>query len=255
MEKQGYIALRITNEDNTLSPKDIDINEVKDFISDVETFLYPNPKEKQNRPPISYSIEKGSAVHKFVLPNEDVKSFNKLTNEIKTKNSLDFLHPKRQLIIDKIQKKVVKEGRIIEFNNSISKDKPLIIDKNTKFKMNTSAFYESEFYLYGEIYQEGGKKPNLHISTEKYGNLVVSAKKEQIMEGEKKTYKLYGIKVRGKKSFENDALKDLELVEFIPYNPVFNKARLDQVIKKASVNLSKIKDVDTWLDEIKTKGI
>ena len=121
--------------------------------------------------------------------------------------------------------------------------------------MDTSAFYESEFYLYGKIYQEGGKKPILHISTEKYGNLVVSATKDQIMKGEKKTYKLYGIKVRGKKNFENDALKDLKLVEFIPYNPVFDKVLLEKVIEKASVNLSKIKDVDTWLDEIKTKEI
>lgn len=52
MEEQGYIELRVTNKDNTLSPKDIDINEVKDFIQDVESFLYPNRKEKQNRPHI-----------------------------------------------------------------------------------------------------------------------------------------------------------------------------------------------------------
>ena len=56
MEEQGYIELRVTNKDNSLSPKDIDINEVKDFISDVETFLYPNRKEKQNRPHISYEV-------------------------------------------------------------------------------------------------------------------------------------------------------------------------------------------------------
>jgi hypothetical protein len=36
VEEQGYIELRVTNKDKTLSPKDIDINEVKDFISDVE---------------------------------------------------------------------------------------------------------------------------------------------------------------------------------------------------------------------------
>ena len=79
MEKQGYIALRITNEDNTLSPKDIDINEVKDFISDVETFLYPNPKEKQNRPPISYSIEKAS------VNLSKIKDVDTWLDEIKTK--------------------------------------------------------------------------------------------------------------------------------------------------------------------------
>lgn len=255
MEEQGYIELRVTNKDNTLAPKDIDINEVKEFISDVESFLYPNRKEKQNRPHISYDIDEGSAKHKFFLPISAVILFNGLTSVIKNRNNLDFLDYKRQSIIDKFQKKAVQEGYTIEFNNSISKESSLVIDYSTNFEMISPTFYESEFYLYGEIYQEGGKNPNLHISTKKYGNLTISATKEQIMDGEKKTYKPYGIKVRGKKSFEDDKLTDLELVEFIQYKPLFNKSLLDQVIEKASVNLSKITNVDAWLDDLKAEGI
>ncbi len=45
MEEKGYIEIRITNSNNTLSVKDVDINDVKKFISDVETFLYPNNRE------------------------------------------------------------------------------------------------------------------------------------------------------------------------------------------------------------------
>jgi len=205
VKEQGYIELKVTNRDNTLSPKDIDINEVKEFISDIESFLYPNRK-------------------------------------------------KRQSIIDKLQKKAIREGYSIEFNNSISKKASLIINNFTNFEMVAPTFYESEFYLYGEIYQEGGKNPNLHITSKKFGNLTVSATKEQIMDGEKKTYKPYGIKVRGKKSFENDKPTDLELIEFIQYKPIFNKSLLDKVIEKASVNLSKITNVDTWIDDLKSEG-
>jgi len=255
VEEQGYIELRVTNKDNTLSPKDIDINEVKDFISDIESFLYPNRKEKLNRPHISYDIEEGSAKHKFFLPITAVILFNGLTSEIKSRNNLDFLDHKRQFIIDKFQKKAIKEGYVIEFNNSVSKEASLVIDYTTIFEMIAPTFYESEFYLYGEIYQEGGKSPNLHISTEKYGNLTISATKEQIMKGEKKTYKPYGIKVRGKKSIEDDKLSDLTLIEFIQYKPVFNQSLLEKIIKKASVNLSKIANVDAWIDDLKTDGI
>ena len=255
MEEQGYIELRVTSKDNSLSPKDIDINEVKDFISDVETFLYPNRKEKQNRPHISYDIEEGSAKHKFFLPISAVLFFNALTAEISKRDNIDFLEYKRQSIINKFQKKAIKEGYVIEFNNSISKESSLVIDYTTNFEMIAPTFYESEFYIYGEIYQEGGKNPNLHISTKKYGNLTISATKEQIMDGEKKTYKPYGIKVLGKKSFEDDSLTDLELVEFIQYKPVFNKSLLEKVIEKASTNLNKITNVDAWLDDIKAEGI
>jgi hypothetical protein len=255
VEEQGFIELRVSNKDNTLTPKDIDINEVKDFISDVESFLYPNRKEKQNRPHISYDIEESSAKHKFFLPITAVILFNGLTSEIKNRNNLDFLDYKRQSIIDKFQRKAIKKGYVIEFNNSISKESSLIIDYTTHFEMIAPTFYESEFYLYGEIYQEGGKTPNLHISTKKHGNLTISATKEQIMEGNIKTYKPYGIKVRGKKSLENDTLTDLELVEFIQYKPVFNKSLLENVIEKASVNWNKISNIDAWLDDMKAEEI
>lgn len=255
MEEQGYIELRVTNKENSLTPKDIDINEIKDFISDIETFLYPNRKEKQNRPHISYDIKEGSAKHIFYLPITAVILFNGLTSEIKNRNNLDFLDYKRQSIIDKFQKKAIKKGYKIEFNNSISNESSLIIDSYSNFEMIAPTFYESEFYLYGEIYQEGGKNPNLHISTKNFGNLTISATKEQIMDGEKKTYKIYGIKVRGKKSFEENTLSDLVLIDFIQYKPVFNKKLLDKVIEKASINLNKITNVDAWIDDLKTDGI
>ncbi|MGM0634758.1 MAG: hypothetical protein ACQESK_01735 [Bacteroidota bacterium] len=255
MEEQGYIEIRVTNRDNSLSPKDVDINEIKDFISDVETFLYPNRKEKRNRPHISYDIDEGSAKHKFFLPITAVILFNGLTSEINNRSNLDFLDYKRQSIIDKFQKRALKEGYKIEFNNSMSNKPTLIIDETTNYEMIAPTYFESEFYLYGEIYQEGGKNPNLHISTNKYGNITVSATKEQIMNGEKKTYKPYGIKVRGKKNLEDNSLSDLVLLEFIQYKPVFNKSLLDKVIVKASENLNKITNVDTWLNDIKAEGV
>ena len=107
MEEQGYIELKVTNKDNTLGPKDIDINEIKDFISDVESFLYPNRKEKLNRPHISYAIEEGSAKHKFFLPFSAVILFIGLTDEIRKRNNLDFLDYKRLSIIVNFQKKAI----------------------------------------------------------------------------------------------------------------------------------------------------
>lgn len=255
MEEQGYIELKIRDQKDILTPKHIDISHIKEYISDIESFLYPNRKEKQNRPHISYSIEKGSVKQRFFLPISAVLLFNALTSEISKRKNIDFLEHKRQSIIDKFQKVAISNNYSIAFNSSISPTSSLIIDNTTNFEMTTPSFYESEFYLYGEIYQEGGKSPNLHISTKEYGNLTVSATKEQIMEGEKKTYKPYGLKVRGKKSFEDDKPTDLVLIEFIQYKPVFNRSLLDKVIEKASVNLSKITDVDAWLDDLKAEGI
>jgi len=255
VEEQGYIEIRVDNFNHSLTPKDVDINEIKNVISDIETFLYPTREEKKLRPQISYDIEAGSAKHKFFLPISAVLLFNGLTTEISKRNSLDFLDYRRQEIIDRFQKKAIKEGYKIEFGSSLSKEKTLVISTDTKFEMIAPQFYESEFYLYGEIYQEGGKNPNIHISTSKFGNLTISATKQQILDGEKKTYKPYGIKVKRKKNLSEGKFSDLELIEFIQYRPIFDKSLLDKIIEKASINLSKITNVDSWIDSLKTEGI
>lgn len=255
MKEKNYIEIRITDKNNTLRPNDLDINEIKELISDVETFLYPTTQKKKKRPPIGYDLEEGSIKHKFFVAIAVVNNFNVLIGEIKKHNSIDFLEPKRQQIIDKFQKTAKNKAYNIELNNSLDKEKFLCINERTAFQMNVPKFYESEFYLYGEIYREGGKKPNIHIYTEEFGNLTIKATKEQIIAGEKKIYKSYGVKVKGKKYFENKPPSDLELLEFVAYNPVFDKSLLDIAIQKASKNLSKIKDVDAWIQENKDEKL
>ena len=255
MEELAYIEVRVTNINNSLAPGDIDINEIREYISDVETFLYPTRRDKLNRPQISYDIQPGSVIHRFSLPITGVILFNGLIKEMKNRNNLNFLDYKRQAVIDKFQKKAYENGITIELINSVYPDNFMVINESTQFEMISPKNIEGEFYLYGEIYQEGGKKPNVHISTKEFGNLTVAATKQQIVQGEKKTYKPYGMKVRGKKNLENDTLSDLELIEFVEYKPVFDQNLLDKVIAKASINLKKISDVDAWIDDLKADGI
>lgn len=238
-----------------MSPRDVDIDDVRSIISDIETFLFPTRDEKQLRPLISYDIEPGSAVHKFFLPISLVILFNGLTAEIGKRKSLSFLDYKRQVVIANLQQKAAKDGLSIQLGNSLTQSPTLEISNETAFELETAQFFESEFYLYGEIYQEGGKKPNIHITTSKFGNLAVSATKEQILEGDKKTYKPYGIKVKGKKNLADGRLTDLELIEFINYRPVFDRSLLDKAIDRAAANLGKIKNLDRWIEDLKAEGI
>lgn len=255
VEEQGYIEVRIENFQKNLSPKDIDIADIKSIIIDIESFLYPSKEEKQTRPHVSYDLEHGSAKHKFYLPISAVILFNGLTTEIARRQSIEFLDYKRQEIIDKFQRIALKSGLTIEFNSSLADRPTLKIDNLSDYKLITPKFYESEFYLYGEIYQEGGKKPNIHLTTTEYGNLTISATKQQIIDGEKKAYKPYGVKVSGKKNLADGKIYDLKLKEFIAYKPKFDQSLLEHSIKKAAENLSKIKDVDLWIEELKAEGV
>ena len=122
MEEKGYIEIKIDNISNTLSPNDIDISEIKELMSNIENFLYPDRKGKSARPHISYSLESGSASNKFFLPISGVLLFNGLTSEITKRQSLNFLSYKQQEVIANFQKKAAENDLILELRSSLNPD-------------------------------------------------------------------------------------------------------------------------------------
>ena len=257
MEEKGHILLKFEGQINgkPLKPLDVDISEIKEIISDIESFLYPTRSEKSDRPHISYKIEEGSALHKFFLPLTGVLFFNGLIGEVVNRKAIDFLDFKRAEIIEKFQRIAKERDLEITFSTSSTDSKELKITKDTNYFNVAQNYINSEFTLYGEVYQEGGMIPNFHINTKEFGKLTVSATKEQILEGEKRVYKIYGLKATGKLSLENMKPFDLKLEHFINYNPIFDKAELDILIAKATPNLSKIENVDNWLTQIRGGGL
>ena len=70
MEQTGYISLTINGKTiaGTLNPKDIDIAETREILTDVETLLFPAKTEKDERPKVAYEVKDGSVKNIFYLP-------------------------------------------------------------------------------------------------------------------------------------------------------------------------------------------
>jgi hypothetical protein len=253
VEETGYIELSVNGfvDNRKIKPTDVDINEIKDMITDVETFLYPTRTEKNIRPHISYKIEEGSARHLFYLPISGVILFNGLTTEIANRGTVDFLDHKRAEIISKFQRKAKERNYEINFKSSLSETNTLTIDKNTKFYNVANSYINTEMVLYGKINNEGGNNPNFHILTKEHGSLVVSATQEQLLEGEKRLYKTYGIRVTGKQNLNDGKPFDLKLLEYIDYNPTFDSSELQLLIDRASDDWNSVDDVDAWLTNLR----
>ncbi len=253
MEEQGYIEVKIDGVigGKPLTPIDVDINDVKEIIIDVEAFLYPTKEEKKERPHISYKLEEGSVKNKFILPISAVILFNGLVSEIAKRGNIDFLDNKRAEIIDKFQRKASKENLTISFSSSLDSHSILNINKDTNFLKTVPTYIETEFVLYGTIKEEGGNNPNFHLITNEYGKLVISATKEQLLEGEKRLFKIYGVRAKGKQNLSDNKPFDLKLIEYITYNPNYDEQKLNLLIKKASLNWNTIPDVDSWLHDIR----
>lgn len=253
MEEQGYIEVKIDGSvgKKPLKPIDIDITEIKEIINDVETFLYPTRGEKAERPHISYKIEEGSARNLFYLPISGVLLFNGLITEIKNRGNIDFLDNKRAEIIDKFQRKAAEENLEISFYSSSNKEPILKINKGTSYFKIAATFIETELVLYGKVNEEGGNNPNFHLLTKEYGKLVISASEQQLLEGEKRLFKVYGVRVKGKQNLADGKPYDLRLIDYITYNPNYDEHKLDLLIERASIKWNALTNVDSWLEQIR----
>jgi len=252
MENHGTIEVRVSNLDNTLSPADIDIADVRDILFAVETFLFPNGIDKKNRPKISYAIEQGSIRHVFNLPISNVITFNGLITEINTRKQIDFLDQKQQDIIIAFQKKAKEQNIIFEINNSKNNGQIFVINAHSNYQRSQIDFYESVFIIYGVIYQLGGKKdPAIYIDTKEQGSVRIATTKEQLLASENKLYKTYGIRVKGKRKIVNRELYDLIFIDFFnEYKPVFDRKLIDKITTEVKKDFDAISDIDDFFDNI-----
>ncbi|MEI9944556.1 MAG: hypothetical protein WDN26_10100 [Chitinophagaceae bacterium] len=109
MENLGNISVRISGltPAGKLTPKEFDISEIKEILSDFETLLFPSRAEKDIRPKIAYEIKEGSVNNLFFLPLANTIMFSALIDAVGKNGNIDLLeknkHPllisgKRRLI-------------------------------------------------------------------------------------------------------------------------------------------------------------
>lgn len=255
MEQTGHISVTIKGKtiNGDLNPKDIDIAETRELLTDVETLLFPTKIDKDERPKVAYEVKEGSVINKFSLPLAKAIMFSALITEVGHRGSVDLLEPKAAAVIDKWQRKSYNSGREYTITSSLSEDKSLITINNTsQFIAAQSDWVNTNLYLYGKIYEEGGlSKINLHILTDRFGKLTVDATEEQLTQGDQKLFKVYGLWVKGKQNITTGQLKDLELIDYLKYQPEYEEIVLQKLIQKATSNWNAIKDKDEWLSEIR----
>lgn len=254
MAISSYISIELTGKTSqgSLNPKDIDIAETKELLLDVETLLFPTKAEKEERPKVSYEVQDGSVKNLFFIPAANVIMFTALLSEVGKQGSTDLLQPKAAVIIDKWQRKALSSGREYSITSSVNETPFLTINSHTKFIATQTDWVNTNLYLYGEIFEEGGlNNSNLHILTDRYGKLTVGATKEQLTSGTNKLYNFYGLWVKGKQNLETGSLKDLSLIDFLTHQLNYDELALNKQIEKASINWQKIGDKDAWLTDIR----
>lgn len=255
MDKIGYIEINIRGSKGNLeiSPDNYDIREVISILENAEKLLYPN--DRNNRPTISYSIEKGSVRHIFKTSIQYIIAFNAIIGQVHQVHSIDFLDVLTAKAFENIQDIASKRNYNFSIKTSLENSNEIIIDNKTNYKRTEAVWVDAEFYFYGKVTNAGGKdKANIHIVTEDLGTLRIQTpiifleKYEENM-----LYKTLGIRAIGKQHSETGEIDvtTLKFIELVDYQPKYDEKYLNALIEKATNNWSKLKDKDAWLREIR----
>lgn len=170
--KTGTIEIHITgkNGNESLSPDNFDIRELKKLLDGIEDMLFPN--SKQGRPTITYSVESGSVRNIFRTSWQTVVSFTAVLNLIASEQSIDNLEVTTARAFETIQQSAKQSNYSFEFTTSQVDNAILIITPETNFFRNEDLWADAEFFFYGELINAGGKNdPNIHLVTKETGTL------------------------------------------------------------------------------------
>jgi hypothetical protein len=253
MDAMGEIEIKLEGSVGTqkLRPEHVDIEEIREILTQAGHLLFPTEKRSQ-RPLISYEIEEGSVRHKFRTLMQSVIGFGAVISQVGIEGQIDFLHDRSATAIESLQRLAIEKNYTVTLS---ANQQQLRIDKTTHYERAETLWAEAEFYLYGQLTNAGGKSnPNIHLDTEEFGSLRITTDK-QYLEGEERNllYKKFGVRVKGRqnlRTFEMDR-NSLEFLELFEYDSHYSETYLDTLMQKAASAWREVTDSDAWLDELR----
>ena len=242
---EGFVGAR------KVSPAVVDIDEIKEVLSQASALLFPECKRAQ-RPLISYELVDDSVIHRFRTVMQSVIGFGAVLSQINAQGQIDFLHERSAIAIEKLQQLALEKDYQITIS---AHESQLRIDRTTHFQRNAKLWVDAEFYLYGELTNAGGKSnPNIHLDTEEYGSLRIATNKDYL-KGEDKNllYRKFGVRVLGKQNIETFEMDrtSLSFIDLFDYDTEYSESYLDGLMKKSASAWRDVTNADDWLDEIR----
>lgn len=255
MEKHGQIEIKVSGKIGNvdINPDNFDIKEIVSILNNVDNLLYSG--DKKNRPLISYDIKEGSVRNIFKTRIQYIVSFNAVIGLISQTNTIDYLDLATAKAIESLQDLATKKDFALDITTSLEGSNTIRIDKFSDFKRTEAIWAEAEFYFYGKITNAGGKdKANIHLLTDEYGTVRIQTPISFLEKQEENIlYKSLGIRAKGNQHSENGEIDftNLEFIELIDYNPIFDENYLKKLRDKAKQSWLSNINPDKWLRQIR----
>lgn len=244
-----------TRDGEPITPEHLDVDEWIAFMENAKNVLYPNKKE---RPKITARVEEGSVRFIFTTIPALVIQAHALLGAVNNSKQLSTLNSKQQESVRYFQKFADRNQVTINLGEQKELAKGLEINKQIEWEESNPVWVKAELYLNGKVTNIGGKsKPNVHLDTKDYGNIVIAASEKYLSSDKKnRLYKDQRVRIevlQNPEDFTHD-FKSAKLIEFIDYDEVPGESvddYLSKLIKASAKDWEDVEDSETWLKEIR----
>lgn len=236
-----------------LSPSNMSLPLLGEFAEQVAAFLRGSGRADISE--IKAVIKQGS----FAIEVEDTTAT--LTDAFEDyewaakKGNLNNVDPVRARIIELWQYAAKRNNdRQYElFSGDNRLDSVLVISSDTDYKTKKDVWVDVELYLYGRIFDLGGKsRPNVHLELEG-GKTIKVGSDAAILTGdrENRLYKRQLVRIKAKQNIETKELRDETLLSFEHYKPEYDEEAFMGIVKKARLAWRSVENATAWVEELR----
>ena len=247
-------ALKDVLIDSEVSPQNITLPLLSEFIQQVATFI--KGKKYLDLSKIKSSIKHGSLAievnNNEGMLDEALRDYTMLLNS----GSLNDIDSNRARIIELWQSNSNNnENRSYDLftGNGPAENLHVLISNKTNFVIKNNHWVDVDLYLYGRVFDLGGKnKPNVHLELENGNTIKIQTNTNLLStDEENRLYKKQLVRIKAKRNIETKQLKEERLQSFIYYNPQFDEKNFEEISEKATLAWKTIGNASKWVDEIR----
>lgn len=238
-------------EGKPLTPDNMNLPILRIFLEEVEAFV------KGDLSGITLNdsrvkIQEGSLKVKMLVGTALAFSIQSDLERLRATGDLDVMQPRRAQIIEKWQNRAERNSK----RSYVIGGQKLAVEITARSHFehgNEKSWFNVEKYFRGKVYNAGGKlEPNVHVELEEGGTICVDATEKQLSAfKDNLLFKRMTLRVRAQEHLRTKALRNMELIEFVPQAEVVDEEALSLMWKKGSEAWKDVGSATEWVEKLR----
>jgi len=255
--RELYFSIKDKMQDEQISLENLSLPILSEFTEAVIKFLKGSAHLDLSE--VKVAIEAGSlaiAVPYSPIIAPAVADFDRIV----LFGNLDEIDSSRAKVIAELQDKTRRNpNRTYTISNTSDRSKVngkrIEISSDSDYRTTIEdQWVQTETYVYGEVYDMGGKtKPNVHITLENGSTIKLDADAKLLADdSENRLYKEQLVRVKAEQNLRTKEYRKESLVSFEKYAPRFDEVEYQALSAKVKSAWAEVPDIVSWVEEARS---